>query len=89
MMTHEFGHVECGGAGEELGLKQIWVHDHEVLNIANHMKHENLIAKYGATEKQALAIGKMIAADVAKWKKTLKQKYGVPYYTHEPDPRNK
>jgi hypothetical protein len=88
MNVHEFGHVECGGAGKLLGEKRIYIKDHEVLNIAVHLKHEELVEYYGATEKQAEAIGKMISADIVKWKKKLKEKFGVKYYSYEPDQRN-
>jgi len=88
-MTHEFGHVECGGAGKLLGEKQIYIKDHEVLNIAVHLKHEALVQNYGATVKQAEAIGQEIADDIEKWKDKLKKKFNVPYHTYEADPRNK
>lgn len=89
MTVHEYGHVECGGAGKLLGEKRIYIKDHEVLNIAVHLKHEELIEHYGASEVQALAIGRMIAGDIQKWKARLKEKFGVKYYVYEPDPRNK
>lgn len=40
-MTHEFGHVECGGVGPVLGEKQITIKDHEGLNLAVHLKRRH------------------------------------------------
>lgn len=40
-MTHEFGHVECGGVGKKLGKKTIEIEDHEGLNLAIHLKRRH------------------------------------------------
>ena len=40
-MTHELGHVECGGVGPVLGEKQITIKDHEGLNLAVHLKRRH------------------------------------------------
>lgn len=87
-MTHEFGHIECGGAGKELGLKQITIHDHTVLNNAVHLKHQALIDLYGATKEEAIAFGEEIQRDIHKWAEKLHHKWGVPYYDHDVNPDN-
>jgi hypothetical protein len=40
-MSHEFGHIECGGVGQKLGKKTIEIEDHEGLNLAVHLKHRH------------------------------------------------
>lgn len=40
-MTHELGHVECGGVGPVLGEKQITIKDHAGLNLAVHLKRRH------------------------------------------------
>ena len=93
-MTHEIGHIECGGAGAELGEKQITIHDHQILNVAIHLKHENLIAYLVAqgmdTDKatrKALRLGQMIENDAHRWYDWLDQ-FGIEYTIHEPNPAN-
>jgi hypothetical protein len=40
-MTHELGHIECGGVGPKLGKKTIEIEDHEGLNLAVHLKRRH------------------------------------------------
>lgn len=93
-MPHIFGHIECGGAGDLLGEKQITIYDHAVLNVANHLKHEAMVAVLvanGMTEakatKKAERLGKMMAHDAHRWYDFLED-LGIEYTAHEPHPQN-
>lgn len=93
-MTHIFGHVECGGAGPLLGEKQITIYDHAYLNVANHLKHEELVAALVAkgmpadkATKKVTRLGRMIASDAHRWYDFLED-LGIEYHAHEPHPQN-
>lgn len=86
-MTHELGHTECGGGGELLGTITIKIHDHFVLNVAVHLKHENLATLPQWDLDEALKLGKHIHKDIEGWYKKLEHK-GVPAHYYEPFPEN-
>jgi hypothetical protein len=93
-MTHVYGHIECGGAGELLGEKEITIYDHAILNVANHLKHDAMVAYLVANgmaeakaEKKAERLGKMMANDAHRWYDFLED-LGIDYEYHEPHAQN-
>lgn len=93
-MTHEYGHVECGGGGAVLGevTKKIW--DHEFLNVANHLKHSELIARLVAdgisqqkAEKIVKRLGERIHRDVEGWYAVLED-HDIETHYHQPHSEN-
>jgi hypothetical protein len=94
-VTDTIDHIICGGAGAVVNAeKSIIIHDHEILNVAVNLKHENLAAHYelqGFTHekahRKALRIGKRI-------QRFWDELYGdledddVPVNTYEPNPAN-
>jgi hypothetical protein len=93
-VTHEFGHVECGGAGALLGEKQITIYDHAILNVANHLKHEAMVAflvgqgmPADKADRKARRLGQMIANDAHRWYDYLED-LGIGYEAHDPHPQN-
>jgi hypothetical protein len=87
-MTHEFGHTECGGLGRLLGWIKVWLKDHVVMNVAVHLKHENLIEKYDVPEADALEFGRKIHEQIQGWYDEAHERWGVPYYNYKPWPGN-
>jgi hypothetical protein len=87
-MTHIFGHIECGGLGRFLGWRRLWFRIHEVLTLGIHLDHEALVEKYGATEDDAAAFGREIHEFIQGKYKEAKERWGVPYYNHQPHPAN-
>lgn len=93
-MTHEYGHVECGGGGKVIGEKDIKIYDHEFLNVANHLKHEALEARFiadGKTPEQAENIasklGERIHRDIEGWYERLDD-LGIETHYHQPHSEN-
>ncbi len=93
-MTHIFGHLECGGAGPLLGEKQITIYDHAILNIAIHLKHEDMVAyligegmSAEKANRKATRLGEIISADVHRWHDFLEE-LGIDYHYHQPHEEN-
>ena len=93
-MTHEFGHIECGGGGALIGDKTIVIHDHEILNVANHLKHQAMVdwlvahgMPHAKAERKAERLGQMMANDAHRWYDFLED-LGIEYHVHEPHPQN-
>jgi hypothetical protein len=93
-MTHIFGHIECGGGGAVLGEKEIKIWDHEFLNVANHLKHDELVARLvhdGKSQQRAEHIvhklGERIHRDIEAWYERLED-LGIDYHYHQPHAEN-
>ena len=86
-MTHEIGHIWCGGGGSQIGERTITIYDHSVLNVAIFLKTNSPEID---TPKKRKAIEKLearIEADRHKWKEML-EKAGIPYTYHQPHAGN-
>lgn len=93
-MTHEAGHIECGGAGKVLGTKSIIIKDHEFLNVALHLKHEELAAFFVSkglspdkAMRRALHLGREIQSDANRWYDKF-ESWGIDTHEYDPDPAN-
>lgn len=93
-MTDTIDHIICGGAGTEIGEKTIVIHDHEVLNVAVNLKHENLAAHYESqgmaadkAHKKAMRLGARIQRFWDDLYADLEED-GVPAFTYPVNPAN-
>lgn len=93
-MTDTIDHIICGGAGAEIGTKSIIIHDHDVLNVAVNLKHENLAAHYeaqGMTHEKAHKKAMRLGARIQRFWDDLYadlEADGVPAFTHPVNPAN-
>lgn len=60
-MSHEIGHIWCGGVGPKLGKKTIEIEDHEGLNLAANLKR-----RHGVSDKLHESKEKRIAKLIHK-----------------------
>lgn len=51
-MTHEVGHIWCGGVGAKLGKKTIEIEDHEALNLAVNLKRRHNVSERRHASKE-------------------------------------
>jgi hypothetical protein len=94
-VTDTIDHIICGGGGNVVNpTKTIIIHDHEILNVAINLKHENLAAFYESqgvnpekAHKKAMRLGKRIQRFWDDVYEDLEHD-GVPVFTYEPDPAN-